>query len=180
MLERFKIIGLCILAAVVYGEIHDQITARICVEYFNPGHPPIFGGTLNPTLLALGWGAIATWWVGFLLGVPLALCCTVGKWPPIKAQHLVLPLTVTLLVLGGLAFCSGLGGHLAAQRGQYPLDADLNDPNIPLDLRVRFATVHATHLGSYGFGALEGLALCLWAWWRRRRNWRQGRRALTG
>ncbi|MFI5379272.1 MAG: hypothetical protein ACHRHE_08245 [Tepidisphaerales bacterium] len=33
---------LCILAAVCYGIVHDQVTARICVEYFTIGHPPVF------------------------------------------------------------------------------------------------------------------------------------------
>jgi len=32
-MEFRKIVGLGILAAVSYGIIHDQITARVCVEY---------------------------------------------------------------------------------------------------------------------------------------------------
>jgi hypothetical protein len=51
------IIILCIASAVVYGIVHDQITARICVEYFTIGHPPVFA-TESPTLLGLGWGAV--------------------------------------------------------------------------------------------------------------------------
>ena len=58
---------MCIVAAVLYGIIHDQVTARVCVEYFTIGHPPIFG-TDNPTLLRIGWGIVATWWVGLLFG----------------------------------------------------------------------------------------------------------------
>jgi hypothetical protein len=27
---------------VVYGIVHDQVTARVCVEYFTVGHPPVF------------------------------------------------------------------------------------------------------------------------------------------
>jgi len=67
MVEHFKIILLCLAAALVYRILHDQITARVCVEYFTVFHPPIFA-THSPTLLALGWGVIATWWVGLLLG----------------------------------------------------------------------------------------------------------------
>ena len=51
-----------VLAAAGYGIIHDQITARICLEYFTIGHTPVFA-TTSPTLLALGWGVIATWWL---------------------------------------------------------------------------------------------------------------------
>jgi hypothetical protein len=60
LIESLKIILLCIVAAIVYGILHDQVTARVCVEYFTIGHPPIFH-TDDPTLLALGWGVIATW-----------------------------------------------------------------------------------------------------------------------
>src|SRR5947199_10373702 len=93
------IILLCIAGAVVYGIIHDQITARICVEYFTIGHPAIFG-TDDPTLLGLGWGVIATWWVGLILGVPLALCSRVGAWPQFTAGRLGRPLAVLLMIVG--------------------------------------------------------------------------------
>ena len=46
------IVLMCVFAAVVYGVIHDQITARVCVEYFTVGHPPIFP-TDDPTLLGV-------------------------------------------------------------------------------------------------------------------------------
>lgn len=71
-MESLKIILLCILSAVLYGILHDQVTARVCVEYFTVAHPPIFH-TTSPTLLAIGWGILATWWVGLILGVPAAV-----------------------------------------------------------------------------------------------------------
>lgn len=43
--EALQITGLCIAAAVRYGILHDQVTARICVEYFIIGHPPLFDTT---------------------------------------------------------------------------------------------------------------------------------------
>jgi hypothetical protein len=51
--EFLKIVALCIVAAVVYGIVHDQVTARICLEYFTEFHPPVFL-TSSPTLLGLG------------------------------------------------------------------------------------------------------------------------------
>jgi hypothetical protein len=54
------IVVLCIASAVIYGILHDQVTARFCVEYFTVGHPPVFD-TTSPTLLGVGWGVIATW-----------------------------------------------------------------------------------------------------------------------
>jgi hypothetical protein len=59
-MEFIKIVLLSILAAVSYGICHDQVTARICIEYFTIGHAPVFR-TTSPTLLALGWGVIASW-----------------------------------------------------------------------------------------------------------------------
>jgi len=58
-MQSIKIILTCVVAAILYGIVHDQITARICVEYFSVFHPAIFS-TESPTLLALGWGMVAT------------------------------------------------------------------------------------------------------------------------
>ena len=85
-MESLKIVLLCILSAILYGILQDQVTARVCVEYFTIGHPPVFN-TESPTLLALGWGVIATWWVGLLLGIPYSrvkalLLAQVRRRPP--------------------------------------------------------------------------------------------------
>ena len=58
-MEAFKIVAFCIAAAVVYGILHDQVTAHVCVEYFTIAHPPVFP-TESPFWLAVGWGIIAT------------------------------------------------------------------------------------------------------------------------
>ena len=49
-----KIVLLCMASAIIYGIGHDQVTARVCVEYFTIGHAPLFP-TASPTLLALLW-----------------------------------------------------------------------------------------------------------------------------
>lgn len=78
MTNALRIVRLAGAASVVYGILHDQVTARVCVEYFTIGHPSIFG-TEDPTLLGIGWGILATWWAGPLLGVPPALA---ARWGP--------------------------------------------------------------------------------------------------
>ncbi len=161
MLERFKIISLCILAAIVYGIIHDQITVRICLEYFTVFHPPILNDTHNPTLLGFGWGIIATWWVGFFLGLPLSICATVGDMPRIGVRQFVKPLVVTLTLLGFLAAVSGLTGYLLVRQGVYILpesDAEF----LPPEHIHAFVADMFTHLASYLFGALLGILLCVW------------------
>ena len=106
MMASLKIILLCILSAVVYGILHDQVTARVCVEYFTVGHPPIFH-TESPTLLAFGWGIVATWWVGLILGIFAALASRLGSWPKFDAAHLVRPIVVLLIVMAVASLLAG-------------------------------------------------------------------------
>lgn len=162
-----SIILLCIVAAVLYGVVHDQITARICVEYFTIGHPPVFG-TDDPTLLGLGWGVIATWWVGLLLGVPLALCSRVGSWPKFSAKQLVRPLAVMLAAVAVLAFTAGVVGHFAATRRWVWLPEPMAS-RVPGDRHVVFLTDLSAHMASYVGGFLGGIVLCVYVHVRRAR-----------
>jgi hypothetical protein len=71
-MESLKIIAVCIAASVLYGIAHDQITARVCLEYLTVLHPPVFQ-TQSPTLLGIGWGMVATWPVGAAFGILFAI-----------------------------------------------------------------------------------------------------------
>ena len=165
MIEFLKIIVLAILAAIVYGIVHDQITARVCVEYFSVYHPPIFGGTKNPTLLAFGWGVIATWWVGLPLGVMLACCSRFGRLPKLSTRDLMKPLIITLAVLGGIAAIAGFSGYFIASSIPPDVPTRLPSERIPFLEADAFA-----HVASYCFGALLGIALCIWVLVRRFRR----------
>src|SRR5471030_1137633 len=101
-MQSLSIIFLCIFSAVLYGILHDQITARVCVEYFTIGHPPVFN-TDSPTLLGLGWGVIATWWVGLILGVPMACSARFGDRPTMTAQELFKPIWILLVCMACLS-----------------------------------------------------------------------------
>src|SRR6266446_2949414 len=107
---------LAVGAAVSYGIVHDQITARVCVEYFTIGHPPVFH-TDSPTLLGFGWGVIATWWVGLPLGILLACAARVGTWPRISARQLISPTLILLVVMGVCAAFFGWRGFQRATSG---------------------------------------------------------------
>src|SRR4051794_29303837 len=100
------IVVLCIVSAVAYGVVHDQITARICIEYFTVFHPPVFA-TDSPTLQGLGWGVIATWWVGLLLGLPLVLAARFGGRPVRSVRTLVRPIATLLATMGAGACAAG-------------------------------------------------------------------------
>jgi hypothetical protein len=169
-----RILLLSIVAAVVYGILHDQITARVCIEYFTIGHPRIIASE-SPTMLAFAWGVVATWWVGLILGVPLGLVARVGSWPKLTARRLI-PALGTLWLVMSLA---------AATAGWLTSDADpglLARANPHLAERLaperhqRFVAVWAAHSTSYAVGFLGGLGLCVFTGWRRWRWSRTGRR----
>lgn len=85
--QNAKIILLATVAAIAYGILHDQITARLCVEYFTIGHLPLFP-TSSPTVLAICWGVAATFGLGALLGVVLALVSQSGGLPAVPIPRL--------------------------------------------------------------------------------------------
>src|SRR5579871_957991 len=94
-MEGLKIVGCCIGAAILYGVLHDLVTANLCVEYFSVFHPDIFH-TDSPWLLALGWGVIATWWMGLFIGGMIAVSAQIGSLPKIGWREILKPLGVVL------------------------------------------------------------------------------------
>jgi hypothetical protein len=161
-MQVVAIIALCILTAVVYGVLHDQVTARVCVEYFTIGHPPVFP-TDSPTLLGLGWGILATWWVGLFLGVGLALAARAGGRPARDVKSLVKPLLVMMGVCAVCAALAGLGGYFLASAGAVILIGPLADA-VPRDRHVAFLTDLWAHSASYLAGFLGGIILIVRVW----------------
>ncbi len=166
-MRSLAIIGLCVGSAVIYGILHDQITARICVEYFTIGHAPIFG-TEDPTLLGFGWGTIATWWAGLLLGVPMAFAARAGSLPKRDAASLVTPIALLLAAMGLSAFVAGVAGWSLGNWGTVFLVGNLAS-EIPPDKHVLFLTDVWAHSASYFVGFVGGLILIVSVWRSRRR-----------
>ncbi|MGB6743087.1 MAG: hypothetical protein WBE38_05455, partial [Terracidiphilus sp.] len=153
----------CIVAVVVYGIVHDQITARICLEYFTVFHPPVFA-TQSPTLLAIGWGIIATWWAGAIIGTLLAISSRIGSRAKLTAHDLS-PMVFRLLLV--MAFCAMLFGTIGYFKGTMPA-AFYN--LIPVARHRRFLADWWAHNASYGSGFLGGIALCVIICYRRIRS----------
>ena len=170
-IESLKIIVLCIVAAIVYGILHDQVTARVCVEYFTIGHPPIFH-TDDPTLLAFGWGVIATWWMGLILSIPAVLAARVGSWPKFGVTNLIRPVCVLLIVMAVASLLAGIAGYFMARAGVVQLDGWLAS-HIPEKKHIAFLADGAAHLAAYGVGFFGGMVLSIWILFRRRRLNRQ-------
>ncbi len=167
-MASLRIVLLCVLAAVVYGITQDQVTARVCVEYFTIGHPPLFE-TSSPTLLAIGWGTVATWWVGLPLGLILAVAARAGREPRRSARDLVRPIACLLMVVGTSAMLAGVAGWVAARSGAITLAPSLAE-RVPRDRHAAFLADGAAHLAAYFVGALGGVVLGVRVWLARRRE----------
>ncbi|MGD9127626.1 MAG: hypothetical protein PVH19_09630 [Planctomycetia bacterium] len=158
-MPSLKIILLCIFSAIVYGILHDQVTARVCVEYFTVAHAPIFG-TESPTLLAFGWGVLATWWVGLILGIAAAVVCRVGRWPKVEAVSLVRPIAGLLIVIAVASLLAGITGYQLAKDSHMVLP----EPYASLiseDRHWLFYADSLAHAAAYLVGALGGVGLCV-------------------
>jgi len=165
-----RIIGLCILAAVLYGVAHTQETARVCVEYFTIGHPKILA-TESPTILWLAWGVIATWWVGLVLGAPLAFASIRGRWPRRTGRSLVQPIAILLMCMAGTSVVSGLVGYALSSNGLVVLVEPLSS-RVPGERHLAFIAVGWAHWAGYVAGLVGGIVLI-------RRVWRLRQEAST-
>lgn len=161
-MKSLSIIAMTILACVTYGIIHDQITARLCVEYFTVFHPPVFP-TQDPTLLGIGWGIIATWWVGLLLGIPLAIAARAGSRPKRNAKDLLGPIAKLMLVSGCVAFAAGVVGYLSATMGWVWM-VEPWASKIPPEKHIWFLVDLWAHNASYAVGFVGGIALMRSVW----------------
>jgi len=132
----------------------------VCVEYFTIGHPPIFQ-TESPTLLAFGWGLIATWWVGLLLGIPAALVSRFGSWPKYSAQLLLWPVAVLMITMGLISLVAGIAGYWYAEAGGVHLYGSIAD-RVPQHRHTVFLADLWAHLAAYGAGFVGGIVLCAW------------------
>lgn len=165
--EALKIVLFATVAAVAYGVLHDLVTAHLCVEYFTIAHPPVFA-TESPVLLALGWGVIASWWVGALLGLGLAAAARIGSAPKSCLAELRRPIVGLMIVAAACAMAGGLSAAWLFSAGAFDLPAEWREA-IPTESHLAFAAVAGAHEASYAAGALGGLYLIARTYFRRRR-----------
>jgi len=158
-MEFAKIVLLSIVAAICYGIMHDQVTARICVEYFTVFHPPVFP-TTNPTLLGLGWGVIATWWLGAFLGAVLANSAQAGDRRKLSARDLARPVLRLLAVMALSALFFGITGYVLARRGLIAPPEWVME-KLDRGSHSAFMADWWAHNASYAAATLGGVVLCV-------------------
>lgn len=165
MIESLKIFFVCVIASILYGIIHDQITARVCLEYFTVFHPPVFA-TQSPTLLAFGWGVIASWWMGALLGVLLAIAARAGSRSKLSAESLLKPIGKLLTIMFACALLAGLTGFVATQKDVI-IPPEWMANNLTATINPRFMADWCAHNASYATGFFGGIILCVLQYRRR-------------
>lgn len=163
-MQSLAIVVFCVLAACCYGVVHDQITARICIEYFTIGHPPIFTRPVDsPTLIGFVWGIIATWWVGLGLGIPLAFAARFGGRPKRSVRDVARPILVQLCIMGLLAFVAGVVGALLSSAGWIQLTGQIAE-RVPPEQHTAFLADAFAHSISYFAGAVGGIIVIVTTW----------------
>ncbi len=164
-MQSIGVIVLSVAAAIVYGVVHDQITARICVEYFTIGHARLIA-TESPTLLGLFWGVVATWWVGLPLGVGLALAARAGRRPKLAVRQLTRPILILLGCMFTIAAVAGSIGFATSKMGIFVLVEPLAS-RVPESKHAAYLADGWAHSGSYLAGVVGGIVLCIRIWRRR-------------
>ena len=110
--ESFYVTAASTIFAIIYGVLYDQITTRICLEYYMTGNHPRLINSDSPTLHGLIWGVITTWWVGLGLGIPTALVSQFGSWPSVSAQELFPALLFQFFIIPASSFLIGSSAYL--------------------------------------------------------------------
>ncbi|HEY2094560.1 MAG TPA: hypothetical protein VGJ81_22090 [Thermoanaerobaculia bacterium] len=167
-MQFLGIIVVAVVGGAAYGILHDQVTVRVCLEYFTIGHPPIFP-THSPTLLAIGWGIVATWWVALPLGFTLAVVARIGPRPKWTVRQVARPLTVLFAAMAGCALVAGLAGYVLTKTKIVAIDPWVV-ATIPEPSRIVFMADWWAHSASYLSGIVGAAFLCAYVWRARARS----------
>ena len=156
--RKSLIVLISVAAACVYGVLHDQVTARVCIEYFTVAHPPLFH-TESVTMLAFCWGVAATLGIGILLGFVLAAASQGGTPAPEALAGVVRAVVFLLLIMALAAVVAGLAGYLLSRLQIVALPSAFASV-IPLAQHDRFTAVWFAHCASYLAGLAGSAFLC--------------------
>lgn len=164
-MNAIKIICLCLVLAIVYGIIHDQITIRVCLEYFTVAHP-LVENLDAPWKIALYWGIVATWWMGIISGTVLAFAANFGKRQIYPFGSLVVPCFKLIIVMFGCATVGGAVGYILCYNDIITLPSWLSN-SIDPSQHARFMAAAFAHSTSYLVGIVGSIFLA-WRTWRAR------------
>jgi len=159
MKQVMLIIVLCVFSSVLFGVLHNQVSARVSPEYFTIGHRALIHST-SPTLMGIAWGIYSTWWVGLILGVLLSAAGRMGNWEKRSALSLFKPVAVLLCICGASSLAFGFAGYRLSVSGAIPFLKQMGMAIRPED-QPRFIAALWMHTASYTAAAMGGLILAL-------------------
>lgn len=152
-----RIVALFAALAAVYGVVHDQVTARVCLEYFTIAHPSVLRSD-SPTWLGLTWGILAGAPAGAFAGAMVGLAAGESALSKLGWRHF-LPSALRLCALMAVAAAlAGASGHFLTARGHVSMLAEYAD-RIPSERHPRFMAVVYAHLASFGVGLAGTLVI---------------------
>ncbi len=153
------IILLCMAAAMLFGVVHNQFSARISTEYFTLGHRKLINST-SPTLMGIAWGIHPNWWVGMSLGVLFSAAGRAGKWPRRNARSFIKPLLFLFLASAIGSATAGILGYHLANAGVLDLYEPLYS-EVPPEAHAAYISALWMHTASYTVASMGGLITAL-------------------
>ncbi len=168
MKQTLLIIAFCVSSSILFGVLHNQVSARVSLEYFTIGHRPLIAST-SPTLMGIAWGVHSTWWVGLILGLLLALAGRAGKWEKRSAGSFIKPLLILFAACGTASVLFGLLGHRLVTLGKIPFLEGMSGA-VRAECRPGYMAALWMHTASYTAAAMGGLIMAVAVFSRRRRS----------
>ena len=149
----------------LFGALHNQVSYRVSPDYFHGfkfqqfAVSPYFLNPAGASLVGIG----ASWWMGLLLGIPIAV---VALGEPTRGAQLRATLRGVALAIVVTACASLVGLALGFV---FPTAADVSHYPGPIHDPVAFASAGSMHNASYLGGALAFVVVPLALWYRRKR-----------
>ncbi len=154
----FKITLSTLITELMYGIIHDMITAHLCVEYFTIGHPKIIDSE-SPVVLAFTWGIVATWWMALPMGLLFASFNHFGKNKSLSYRQVMVLVFKFVLVAFGIAFFAGCLGYFLTESGAIYLLPNIAN-QIDKTKHSLFLADGWAHVSSYLSGIIGTVVIC--------------------
>jgi len=142
----------------------DQVSARLCPEYFTVLHNPI-PGLSDPTLTGVVWGFLGSFPGGFLIGFTLAVAGELGAWPRQQTSRARWLLLLVVASTAAGATITGFSAWLNLRAFGIVL---LVDAPIPPDSQRWAYIVGTYHMAAYAVAAGTTLAAVGSTVWHRR------------
>ena len=148
---------LCVAFTILFGVLHNQVSARVSLEYFTIGHRALIHST-SPTLMGIAWGIHSTWWVGVALGLVLVLSGMAGGWEKRTARSFIRPLVLLFCFCAMASGVMGILGYRLSSGGSIFFLEGISQAVSP-ERQPRYMAALWMHTASYSAAAMGAAVL---------------------